>query len=257
MSPKPTILLIHGGWQFPTHYSKLTSALRTLGYEVHTPALPTMNGSRPPNADLATDTAFIRSYTTDLVDAGQTVVAIMHSYGGQVGSNALAGLGVADRQRAGAKGGVAHLIYMSSFALPEGKSVVGFAEDFGKGDMLPSACDFADDGTCVHRDPRAAFLGSEVSDAEAAEFISSLGRMNGKVMYQKIEKSAWKDEGVRVSYILTKADMALPYEFQKILVEGVQKSGKEVKCLELETGHSPFLTKPQEVADFVDSAVKS
>ena len=48
-----------------------------------------MNEARPPNADLATDTAMVRGDVESLVDAGRTVIAIMHSYGGQVGTNAL------------------------------------------------------------------------------------------------------------------------------------------------------------------------
>ena len=83
MAPdKPTLILIHGGWQVPSTYSKFTMPLRSAGYEVHVPRLPSMNEMRPPNANLADDTKFIRAYVESLVDAGRTVVAIMHSYGG-------------------------------------------------------------------------------------------------------------------------------------------------------------------------------
>ncbi len=79
---KPTIVFIHGGWHIPNTYSKFTSSLRSAGYEVHLPRLPSMNETRPPNADLADDTALIRGYVESLVDAGRTVIAIMHSYDG-------------------------------------------------------------------------------------------------------------------------------------------------------------------------------
>jgi hypothetical protein len=55
----------------------------------------------------------------NMVDAGHTAIMIMHSYSGQVGSNTMYGLGVEGH----AQGGVAHLIYMCAFALPEGGSI--------------------------------------------------------------------------------------------------------------------------------------
>ena len=253
---KPTIILIHGGWHTPSAYTKLTTALRTAGYEVHLPALSSMNGSRPPNADLVTDTALIRSYVTSLVSAGHTVIAIMHSYGGQVGNNALTGLGVAERAKQGLKGGVAHLIYVCAFALPEGGSMVGKVKEFGHEHLLPLAFDFADDGSCVNRDPKTLLLGPGLSDAEADEYVVGLVRWNGKSMYQAIEKCAWKDEGVGVSYIMTSGDMTVPLDYQKNMVEGMKLQGKEVEIVELETGHCPHATMTKEVVDVVNGVVE-
>lgn len=119
---KPTILIVHGGWHVPESYEKLTSALESAGYEVHVPRLPSTNDVRPPNADLSTDTVLVRSYAESLVRAGRTVVAIAHSYGGQVTSNSLYGLGIETRSAKGLKGGVSHLIYMTGYAVPEGIS---------------------------------------------------------------------------------------------------------------------------------------
>jgi pimeloyl-ACP methyl ester carboxylesterase len=88
-SKAPTVLIIGGGWHTPQSYSKLTKELKLSGYDVHVPALPSMNESRPPNADFTTDTDHIRSVAKDLVDGGHDIVVFMHSYGGQVGTNAL------------------------------------------------------------------------------------------------------------------------------------------------------------------------
>jgi hypothetical protein len=59
------------------------------------------------------DTALVRIELEHLVDAGRTVIAIAHSYGGQVGTNALQGLSVNARAKKKLPGGVAHLIYVS------------------------------------------------------------------------------------------------------------------------------------------------
>ena len=247
---KPTIVLIHGGWHIPSTYFKFTSALRSAGYEVHIPRLASMNEARPPNAGLAADTALVRGYIESLVDAGRIVIAIMHSYGGQVGTNALHGLGLNNGPRAeGLLGGVAHLIYMCAFALPEGGSMVGKVKEFGHEHLLPVAFDFADDDSCVNRDPKTLLVGPGVDDAAVETYVSSLVRWNGKSMYQAVEHCAWRE--IPVTYIYTSQDMTVPLDYQKSMVEYMQAEGLVVRTVELATGHCPNLTMMQEVVDVV------
>jgi len=66
----------------------------------------------------------MRKYVGDLVDSGRTVTVVMHSYGGQVGTNALYDMGVESRSRENLSGGVSLLIYMCAFALPENGSLM-------------------------------------------------------------------------------------------------------------------------------------
>lgn len=253
VSTKPTLILIHGGWHTPNTYSKFTSALKSAGYEVHVPPLVSMNGARPPNADLATDTALIRGYVESLTDAGRTVIAIMHSYGGQVGTNALLGLGLESRAKQGLTGGVAHLIYMCAFALPEGGSMVGKVKEFGQEHLLPLAFDFADDDSCVCRDPKTILVGPGIDDVEADAYVSSLVRWNGKSMYQELTQCAWRE--IPVTYIYTSQDMTVPLDYQKSMVERMRAEGQEVDTVELATGHSPNATMTKEVVDVVNHVV--
>lgn len=64
----------------------------------------------------------MRRYAQKLVDAGRRVVAVMHSYGGQVGTDSLSGLGWNTRSEQGLPGGVSDLLYVTAFALPKGGS---------------------------------------------------------------------------------------------------------------------------------------
>lgn len=121
-SEKPTVVIIGGGWHLPKHYAKVRAGLEAAGLEVVIPTHPSMNGARPPNSGLAEDTANTRAEVEKLVDAGKRVVAVGHSYGGQIASNALIGLGAEARQAKGLAGGVINIIYMCAFALPEGGS---------------------------------------------------------------------------------------------------------------------------------------
>lgn len=55
----------------------------------------------------------------------KTVVVVMHSYGGLVGSEAIPpGLTFLDRKKRGLKGGVIHLFFFAAFLLEVGQSVL-------------------------------------------------------------------------------------------------------------------------------------
>ncbi|KAF2244383.1 alpha/beta-hydrolase [Trematosphaeria pertusa] len=248
---KPTIVLIHGGWHVPATYSKLAEALRSSGYEVHVPRLASVNETRPPNADLSTDTALIRSYVENLVQAGRDVVAIMHSYGGQVGTNALHGLSAEIRSKEGKTGGITQLVYMCAFALPEGGSMVGKVKEFGHEHLLPLAFDFADDNTVLHRDPKTLLVGEApgLDDGEIEAYVNSHVRWNGTCMYQEVSHCAWRE--APVNYIYTTLDMTVPLDYQKSMVEKMQEQGREVQTFQLETGHCPNLTATAQVVDVV------
>lgn len=239
-SQKPIFVIVSGGWHVPESYTKLTKALEAAGYEVHVPRLPSMNEERAPNADLSNDTALIRSYVQNLIKDGNTIAAIMHSYGGQVGTNALHGLGP----------GVAHLIYMSAFAQPEGWSMIDKVEEFGQEDLIPLAFDFADDKTVLCRDPKAQLIGNTtLPEAEVDAYLQTLVRWNGKCMYDRIKYTAWKES--TVSFIQTTLDMTVPFDYQVSMVEVMRKAGKDVKTFELATGHCPNLSATSEVVDAV------
>lgn len=214
-----------------------------------------MNQSRPPNADLGSDTDLIRSYATSLVEAGRTVAVLMHSYGGQVGTNALYGLSKNSRSAQGKQGGISHLIYMAAFALPEGKSMVDKVEEFGHLDRMPVAFGFDEDQSCVPNYPKEGLIGepyaNELDPEELQEYIASLVRWNGKCMYLPIQNTpAWRDE-VGICYIYTVGDVTVPVDYQKNVVEFLEKEGKIVETVELQTGHSPNLTATQQVVDAV------
>lgn len=83
MSSNVSIVLVYGAWSTPAHYAKLITALKAAGLDVHCPELPSVNGARPPTADLEDDTRLIRAYVEDLVGSGRIVVAVLYSYSRQ------------------------------------------------------------------------------------------------------------------------------------------------------------------------------
>ncbi|GMG23517.1 unnamed protein product [Aspergillus oryzae] len=110
---RPTILVIHGAWHHPEFYAPFCRAFEDLGYEAVCPRLLTCNNDVPPTKTLADDVALIRQTAQSLIDDGKSVVAVMHSYGGIVGTDALDGLAIK------------RLIYMTAFIPPSGNSLAG------------------------------------------------------------------------------------------------------------------------------------
>ena len=100
-----------------------------------------MDGANPPNADLTTDTDLIRGYAESLVSTGRTIVAIMYSYSGQVGTNALHNLGVNDRKKQGLVGGVSHLVYMCASLFTESACISDIAKEASTADQIANTSD--------------------------------------------------------------------------------------------------------------------
>lgn len=127
---KPSIVLIQGSFQTPLVYAKLTTGLRDLGYPLIHPSLPSCTDVEAddfPTRTMEDDARTVTETLQQLIEKeGTSVVVVMHSYGGIVGSTAIPqSLAYTSRQAEGKKGGVLHLFYYAAFVLPEGASVMG------------------------------------------------------------------------------------------------------------------------------------
>ncbi|KAK8915021.1 hypothetical protein H634G_09933 [Metarhizium anisopliae BRIP 53293] len=251
---KPALLFIGGGWHTPDSYSKLINALETAGHQVHCPRLPSMNQERPPTASLADDSEHIRACAEQLIKDGSRIIAIMHSYGGQVGTNCLHGLGVKTLSAMGRNGGVSHLVYLCAFALPEGGSMAGKAREMGHEALMPIAFDFADDMTVLCRDPKTQLVGEDADEKESENYLPSLVRWNGQAMYDSISHCAWRE--IPVTYVYTTNDATVPLDYQKSMVALLEEQGQTVKTRELQTGHCPNLTATDGVVAIINEVVK-
>ncbi len=259
MAPKPTILIIAGAWHTPASYERLPTALRSEGYEVHVPQLPSITNTRPPVADLYADSAFIRSYATGLVEAGRSLIVLMHSYGGQVGTNALHGLSQHTRAQQCQPGGIIRLVYMCAFALPKGTSMVDLVKQFGLEEYIPRVFDFADDGSVAMRDPKLALFGEEHAKSEGnvdiEQYLTLLVGWNGKNMYDKLEHEAWRD--IPSLYIFALEDAMMAMDYQRHMAGYLEKNGCVLETAELATGHCPNLTATAGVVEIINGVAAS
>lgn len=214
-----------------------------------------MNGSSPPDGNLITDTALIRSMAESLVNAGYTIVALLQSYGGQVGTNALYKLGSKTRAEQGLAGGVSQLIYMCAFILPEGWSTYAQAQARGMSQNIKARLKFSiqDDRNSM-TDPRGQLINNLRSDAEATTFLSTLQPWNLQSMRHPLSHCAWRE--IPVTYIHTTNDMSVVLPSQQLMVDRVKEAGLEdTSSFMLDTDHCPYLSAAKEVADIVDKVV--
>ena len=125
----PTIVLIQGSFQIPDVYSKLVQRLVYQGYPTIFPRLPSCSNTDSPDfpqVSLVDDALAIRTELIRQVEyEGKDVVVVMHSYGGLVGSEAIAeDLTWAKRRAQGLPGGVINLFFYAALMLNEGQSVL-------------------------------------------------------------------------------------------------------------------------------------
>lgn len=100
--PRPTVVLVHGGWDNSTGWNAVVEKLQLLGFPVIAPANP-LRG-------LASDAEYLSS-VLDTIEG--PVVLVGHSYGGAVITNAAAG-----------HPNVESLVYIAAFAPDTGESLV-------------------------------------------------------------------------------------------------------------------------------------
>ena len=98
---KPTVVLVHGGWDNSTGWNAVVAKLQERGFDVIAPANPLR--------DLASDSAYISS-VLDTIEG--PIVLVGHSYGGAVITNAAVG-----------HDNVEALVYIAGFAPDEGESL--------------------------------------------------------------------------------------------------------------------------------------
>ena len=131
----PTIVLVQGSFQIPEVYDKLVRGLADQGYPIIHPRLPSCSDVEKndfPQVSLIDDVLAIRSELIRQIEYEEkTVVVVMHSYGGLVGSEAVTEeLSYSRRHSQQLPGGVVHLFYYGAFMLDKGQSVL---ETFGEG----------------------------------------------------------------------------------------------------------------------------
>jgi pimeloyl-ACP methyl ester carboxylesterase len=268
---KPTILITHGAWHHPAYFSSVIDLLKAQGYKVVCPHLPTCNNDDTPTKTLDDDVALIRSTASSLADEEQEIVALMHSYGGVVGTDALYGLSTTERAKSGLKGGLKRLLYMCAFIPQKGQSLAGI---FG-GRMPPYIVEKVNQGSIfcskslpiyvhwIRFQQEGLFLGVEDPNqrfyhdtADPGHWSAQLLKHPKAAQFTAVSHEAFRE--VPITYLLCENDQALPMGVQKMMIGRIEEVGVKVGTIEsCEGSHSPFLSMPEKVVEVVVRAAEA
>ncbi|KAH7002539.1 Alpha/beta hydrolase fold-1 [Ilyonectria destructans] len=256
MPSKPTIVFIPGGWHGPDVWDKLTSLLRAQEYRCVSVELPSTLPDH--NTTFSDDFNAARQCITAETTRGRDVVVVVHSYGGVVGSSAVKGLTRPknpESEHAGPKqASHSHVIgiaMMASYFPPSGLSCI----DALGGTPPPSWNINSEAGLAELTGDVRDFLYHDLSIDEGNLAVSRLRKHSLRSLSEGGEYvySGWMD--VPVWYLAARDDKAFPVEIQKAGVQIARDNGSDVTLREINTSHSPMLSKPMESVEFILEAV--
>jgi pimeloyl-ACP methyl ester carboxylesterase len=216
---EPTLVLVHGAWHGPWVWDALTRELP--GVNIRAVALTSSGHDPAALGDMYADAALIREAVEEI---GGPVVVAAHSYGGVPTTQGLAGVSQVRR-----------LVYVASFQLEVGDSLMSAA-----GGTSPDWFDVHEtDGYLDPLRPKEIFYG-DVDDVTTRESMARLGHQSWPAINQPLTRAAWHT--IPSTYVVCEQDAAVPVPAQEAMA---QRSGR---VLRLDTSHSPFLSRPAEVA---------
>lgn len=247
--PKPLILLVHGAAHVPAHFDAFVPELQRRGFRVENPLLPSAGSVE---ATFDDDVRRIREIALKHITAGTDVVALMHSHGGKVGTRALSGLGSKKLSSESlGTAAVRRLIYVTASIPPQ----TGVLPDSFKSNPNPPAVTVSD-GAIRFDDPKFYFY-NDLSPGQQETAIKLLVPWPVKVRVagaQPLEvEAAWWH--IPVLQIVCDIDNVLTKAYQENMGSALRQAleGKaEVDVRHLNSGHSPFINMPGELADMVE-----
>ena len=217
------LLLVHGAWHGGWAWDPLLPHLAERGLAAEVVELPSTGG----DGDLTADAETVRG----LLGGDDPVVAVGHSYGGMVTSEACAGAPT-----------VSHLVYVCAFQLDIGESLLSAI-----GGQMPSWTEI-DEATRRSRVAPAAAGKVFYGDVDARLAETWTARLTTQTMSsfeQPLTAAAWRD--IPSTYVACTADRAIPYPAQQAM------STHAATVHTLDCSHSPFASRPRELADILAS----
>jgi pimeloyl-ACP methyl ester carboxylesterase len=225
MTDKPvSVVLVHGGFVDGSGWQGVHDALSKDGYEVIVVQNPTIT--------LADDVTVTRRA---IAAAKHPVVLVGHSYGGVVITEA------------GNDPKVASLVYIAAFAPDAGESVQTLIANPPPGAPVPPILPPQDGFLALDKDKFAASFAADVNPALGRFMADSQVPWGLQAAGGKVTTPAWKSKPSH--YLVATDDHMIPPAAQRQMAA---RAGAVVD----ETGgsHAVYVSKPQEVADFIKLA---
>jgi pimeloyl-ACP methyl ester carboxylesterase len=222
MGDAATVMLVHGAF----HGSWCWDSVRA---ELHRAGVPSAVVENPsvthPGSDLAADGDNLRR-SLDVIDG--PVVLVGHSYGGAVISDA------------GVHPSVEHLVFLTALVLDSGESASVNELTGGEGSALVDAMVFDDGMLTVDPQRVVDLFFHDCAPDVAAGAAAQLRPMTMAAMTAGSRAAAWRERPS--TYVVCTDDRALPVPLQRSCADRIGT------VVEIPTSHSPFLSRPGELA---------
>ncbi|MGH8218897.1 MAG: alpha/beta hydrolase [Steroidobacteraceae bacterium] len=247
-SGRATLILVHGAWHGSWCWERLLPHLEQRGIAVRTVDLPSVSrsaGAEPRSASARKpgDRAVGLRDDADEVRAAiesveGPVVLCGHSYGGMVISHAGSHPRVHSR--------IARLIYLCAFMPEPRQSLVAIG-----GDRHAPWIRMLDEQMTLPDLSLAGEVFYNDCDAPTREWaIARLAPQCNAAFIAPVARPAWRD--IPSTYIVCATDGALPPDLQRTLF-----APRAERSMELDTGHSPFLSQPAALAQALAQALEA
>ncbi|KAH7412130.1 hypothetical protein DE146DRAFT_642303 [Phaeosphaeria sp. MPI-PUGE-AT-0046c] len=136
---------------------------------------------------------------------------------------------------------------MAAFMVSEGVNLMGGALGGKKAAWLDEQ-----DPYIYARDPHIFY--NDLSADEQRHWFSLIQSQAYGTFYAAAPAASWKE--IPTSYLLCEDDAAIPSAAQEGMTVAAREAGGEVEVTRLKSGHSPFLSKVEETAEWVEGVVR-
>lgn len=248
----PILVIVPGSFAPASLYNDWVANLKDHGVRTIVISLPSVGRQADRPAQTMTDDVNeIIQIVGGLLDDGEDVVLLTHSYGGVPGTQSLEILSNKARQ-AGGKKGVSKIIYMTSVILPVGTSNL---EAFGG--SLPDFVSVDGDFMSMKPGIESTFTFSGLPDEEALQRSSTMESHSLLSFKEKLRYAGYNDVD-EVHYILCEEDKIIPPEFQAGMIELIKtSSGKDVTVHKIKADHAPNVSQPEKMTELVKGIISS
>jgi pimeloyl-ACP methyl ester carboxylesterase len=249
MVNKPVFVFVPGAWHAAEVWSKVSSLLKEQGYNSVSISLPTTSGDN--TLSLVDDVKATQEAIQAETSQGRNVVVVVHSYGGVVGESAIKSFTAKDGTASSNAGHVIGLFVIASgFAQP------GMVFLDGSGGKPPPMWRLDPSGFSELQVPAREAFYHDLPEAEGDEWVAKLTKQSSRAFTEgrDVTYAGWQD--VPVWMLITTEDKSLPAEMQRMFA-GMVKDTADLTVREIDSSHSPMLSKPKEVVELLLEATQS
>jgi pimeloyl-ACP methyl ester carboxylesterase len=240
--------------QRPT-WDGISSLMEAQDYKCVRKALPSTLSN--PSSTYLQDIQAVREAIVAETTQGRNVVVVVHSYGGIVGCSAIKGLTRPKQEVSSSKENpFGHVVGIVMIATGFVQAGLCFLDGFGGKPPPQWKADLETGFATIVVDPRDMFY-HDLPMEEGNYWVERLTKQALKPMMEGGEHSyeGWRD--VPVWFLATVEDKGLPIQTQRYFVQAAKDTGADITLREINSSHSPMLSRPKETADFILEAVAS